>query len=129
MQAVYPLLSSLGHHRLEVMSFCLEGKVIIGPFFRGERCSCFKDDRLIGLTIEGEPSTKAIDAKILDFIVGLQQIMPLETSLFSPTLIDAMHRVVAIYGFVLIAYFEIALLVIAIVIQYDMYRSQYDLNL
>ena len=49
--------------------------------------------------------------------------MAFETSLFAPTLIDAMHRVVAIDGLSLIVNLQIALVVVAVMIQYDVYRS------
>ena len=44
--------------------------------------------------------------------------MALETGLFAPTLIDTMHRVVAIDGLGQIVYLEIALLVVAVMIKH-----------
>ena len=50
----------------------------------------------MGFTLEGEPHAQTIAAMVYDGVVTLQQIMSVDASLLTPTLIDAMDRVVAI---------------------------------
>ena len=49
--------------------------------------------------------------------------MSIETSLFAPTLIDAMNRVIAIDDTIDIVHFQIALALIAVVVQHNMNRT------
>ena len=77
----------------------------------------------MGLAIESEPGTETINAKICDFIVGLQQIMSVETCRLTPSLIDTMHRIIAVDSLFLIIYLQKALPFITIMIKYDMNRS------
>ena len=77
----------------------------------------------MGLAVESEPGTETINAKIRDFIVGLQQIMSAETCRLTPSLIDTMHRIIAVDSLFLIIYLQKALPFITIMIKYDMNRS------
>ena len=77
----------------------------------------------MSLTVESKPSAETINSRIHDFIVSLQEVMPTETCRFTPSLIDTMHRVVAIDGLFLIINLQIAFTLITIMIENNMYRT------
>ena len=77
----------------------------------------------MGLTLEGEPHAQTVAAMVYDGIVTLQQIMSVDASLLTPTLIDAMDRVVAIDDAIDVVYLEVTLALIAVVIKNNMNRT------
>ena len=77
----------------------------------------------MGLTLESEPGAETINAKILDFIVSLQKVMPTETCWFTPTLINTVHGVIAVDGLFQIIYLQITLTLVTIMIQNNMNRT------
>ena len=77
----------------------------------------------MSLASEREPRTEAVAPRILDFIVCLEQIMAIKTCMFAPTLIDAMNRIIAIDGLVLLVDLQVSLALVAVMIQDDMHWS------
>ena len=123
MQSGSPLRGHILHHAIKIVHLCLKGKVALCALFGSKGCCSFQDDRLMGFAVKSKPGTETIATRICNFIVSLQQEMATETSRLAPTLIDAMHRVIAINGLRQIVDFQIALTLIAIMIQDDMHWS------
>ena len=122
-QTVHPLLGQLLHHTLKVVTLCLKGKVVFCSSFSRKRRGRLQDDRHIGFTWNREPSTKAVAPGIHDFIVCLKHKMAAESSRLTPTLIDAMYRIIAIDCLGQMVYLQVALTLVAVMIQEDVYRS------
>ena len=77
----------------------------------------------MGLSLESEPHTQTVAAKVCYGVVTLQEIVSVDASRFTPTLIDAMDRVVTIDDAIDVVHLEITLAFIAVVIQHDVYRT------
>ena len=73
----------------------------------------------MGLALEGEPGAEAVDAEVLDLVVGLQEVMAIDACRLTPALIDAVHRVVAVDGLLLVVDLQIALPLVAVMIEHD----------
>ena len=120
-QTIHPLLGQLLHHTVKVMPLSLKGKIVLCTSFRDKRGGCLQDYRLMSLTSERKPRTKAVAPRILDFIVSLEQIMTIETSMLTPALIDAMNRIIAIDRLILLVDLQVSLALIAVMVQDDVY--------
>ena len=77
----------------------------------------------MGLASEREPRTEAVAPRILDFIVCLEQEMAIKTRMLAPALIDAMNRIIAIDGLVLLVDLQVSLALVAVMVQDDMHWS------
>ena len=77
----------------------------------------------MGFPLEGEPHTQTVAAIVRNGVVTLQQEVPVDASLLTPTLIDTMDGVIAIDDAIDIVHFQITLAFVAVVVEDDMHRS------
>ena len=122
-QTVDPPLDELFRHTLEVMPFSLEGKVSFSTCPGRKRGGCLEDQRLVGLAIEGQPYAQAVASEIPDRVVALQEIVAVDASRFTPSLINTVNWVIAIDRLGDGVYFQVSLTLITIVIQHDVNRA------
>ena len=123
MQTFYPFLCKQTHHAVKITCIRLKTQIPFCTCLTCKRSSSFKDDRLMGLTINCKPSAKTITSKICDFIGTLQHEMSAEACTLSPSLIDTMNWIIAIYHLLLCIYRYTSLTFITIMVDYNMNRA------